>query len=665
MRKRIFIRLILGSVVVFVLSAVSPAAVPPTINYQGYLIDSSGEPVNATVNMTFGLYTSPTGTDSQVWTETQMGVTVANGRYSVILGSVTPLSVPFDAPYYLGVKVGADQEMTPRQTLTSTGYAMRAVQADSISSMAGIATQNPIVSTLPDGKPPLQVQSATLVTNLNADMVDGKHATDFVAKTGDTMTGNLAVPSATLTGILTLPTTTTNVGIIMQAGNTLIHTYGDYNFFAGINAGNLTMTGSYNTANGYYALLANTGGGANTASGYSTLRFNTTGANNTASGYSALRFNTTGAYNTASGHSALYSNTTGNSNTASGYYALYSNTTGVNNTTSGYSALQSNTTGNFNTSSGYSALYSNTTGEGNTASGSIALYSNTTGYNNTANGIAALYYNTTGYYNTASGYQTLFSNTTGTFNTAYGTQALYSNITGYYNTASGTAALYSNITGTYNTSTGVYALNLNTVGYNNTANGSYALLNNTTGINNTASGSNALFSNTTGQGNTAIGYDADVSAGGLTNATAIGYGATVDASNKVRIGNTNVTVIEGNVAFTVGSDIRIKKDVEDIGCGLGFIKQLRPVQYRLKEGNDRIDFGFIAQDIELTLGTEYNILGIGGTEDRMLSLRYTDFIAPMVKAMQEQQDIIEKQQTMIETLTRRLEKVETLLSGKQ
>jgi hypothetical protein len=50
-------------------------------------------------------------------------------------------------------------------------------------------------------------------------------------------------------------------GTSMMVGNT---TYNNY-FFG--NAGNLTMTGGYNTASGYYALHANTTGSQNTATG--------------------------------------------------------------------------------------------------------------------------------------------------------------------------------------------------------------------------------------------------------------------------------------------------------------------------------------------------------------------------------------------------------------
>ena len=104
----------------------------------------------------------------------------------------------------------------------------------------------------------------------------------------------------------------------------------------------------------------------------------------------------------------------------------------------------------------------------------------------------------------------------------------------------------------------------------------------------------------------------------------------------------------------------------DIRLGLDFINSLRPVAFRLIEGNDRVDFGFIAQDIEALLGTDdYNILGIGGEPERTLSLRYTDFIAPMVKAIQEQevhiqdqQEQIEDQQAYIKTLEKRLSRLE-------
>jgi hypothetical protein len=448
-----------------------------------------------------------------------------------------------------------------------------------------------------------------------------------------TNTGNVGIGTSSpneqleITGNLRLPATTATTGIIRAGVNTLIHTYGTNNFFAGVNAGNLTMTG----------------------------------ADNSAIGIAALQSNTTGDENTGSGAFALHYNTTGNYNTADGAFTLYHNTTAWWNTASGFNALWQNISGNANTAYGVAALGSNTSGYENTASGMSALVSNTTASRNTAVGLGALYtqsYDNSGIpwssYNTAVGYQALYKNqptsiNDGLSNTAIGSEALYENTTGNFNTASGYMALYSNTTGYSNAANGHYALGSNTTGSFNTANGTYALYSNTTGIANTAIGRFALYSNTTGNYNTAIGFQADVSGGALTNATAIGYDAQVNASNKVVIGNTYVASIGGYAAWSNFSDKRVKTDIQDLDKGLDLIRQLRPVSFKMKNGNGYTDFGFIAQDIEALLGDRYNVLDVGGGEERMLSLRYTQFIAPMVKAMQEQQEIIDSQQARLES----------------
>lgn len=101
-------------------------AVPNLISYQGVLNDSGGAPVNATVSMTFTIYNAPTG-GSNLWNETQ-SVQVSNGIFNVQLGSVAPLnsSVFATDTLYLGIKVGADSEMTPRQQITTGSYSYKA-----------------------------------------------------------------------------------------------------------------------------------------------------------------------------------------------------------------------------------------------------------------------------------------------------------------------------------------------------------------------------------------------------------------------------------------------------------------------------------------------------------------------------------------------------------
>lgn len=107
-------------------------AVPMTTTYQGYLENADGEPLNATVNMTFALYATAQG-GSAVWTETHQQIEVTDGVFSVTLGSQNSFTDDsLEDNRYLGVTVGTDPEMTPRQPLTSAFFAMRAGVADSV-----------------------------------------------------------------------------------------------------------------------------------------------------------------------------------------------------------------------------------------------------------------------------------------------------------------------------------------------------------------------------------------------------------------------------------------------------------------------------------------------------------------------------------------------------
>jgi len=230
----------------------------------------------------------------------------------------------------------------------------------------------------------------------------------------------------------------------------------------------------------------------------------------------------------------------------------------------GIGALQSNTSGGLNTAVGRNALLANVTGFGNTATGMEALSSNTTGLENTATGVSALFFNTSGGGNTANGVNALFKNTTGGSNTATGWNALSQNITGPGNTAVGSVALFANTTGEHNTATGLNALHDNTTGSENTASGLGALQSNTTGSSNTALGNNALIGNATGSFNTALGYGANVGGDALINATAIGANAVVDLSNKIRLGDSNITMIEAQVGLTVVSDKTKKENFQYI-----------------------------------------------------------------------------------------------------
>ncbi len=474
-----------------------------------------------------------------------------------------------------------------------------------------------------------------------------------------------------LTGNLRLPATTASAGVatagvLILGGHWFLHTFGaPTNTFVGAGAGNFAMTGNTNTAVGSSSLLANTTGTHSTAVGSGSLSANTTGTFNTAVGASSLAANTTGINNAAVGASSLQANTTGGGNAAFGMQSLQANTTGNDNTAVGGGSLNTNTTGASNTAVGSASLWHNTTGSNNTATGYLSLSATTTGEENTASGEKSLFSNTTGTSNTATGSQSLLSETTAVGNTATGAYSLFSDTTGFDNTASGISSLYSNTTGAENTASGDQTLGSNTTGNDNTAIGGFALYANTTGNANTAIGTSAGDTNLSGSNNTFLGTSADALAGALTNATAVGHGAKVDAANHVRIGDGSVTQIGGQVAWSNLSDARHKSDVRDLDLGRDFVMALRPVSFTVNGGDGRTDMGFLAQDVEALLGDGYSVLGVGADPERTLSLRYTDLIAPLVKAVQEQQaqiseqaQTIQAQQAVIQDLIARVASLE-------
>lgn len=242
---------------------------------------------------------------------------------------------------------------------------------------------------------------------------------------------------------------------------------------------------------------------------------------------------------------------------------------------------------------------------------------------NTAVGSASFSANTTGGNNSAFGMQSLPGNTSGSYNSAFGVQSMYSNTTGDYNAAFGEKSLIGNSTGSYNSAFGYYSLQGNQTGNNNSAFG-YNSLFYVTGSDNSAFGVGAGTGVTSGSNNMTLGNDAQVPNGA--------------SSNQIRLGNTAITYAGVQVAWTITSDKNLKSDIHGSELGLGFISKLRPVSYiRSNDVNRKLEFGFIAQEVENTLA-EFSIDNTGMLSvdtDGMYSLRYNDLIAPMVKAIQE------------------------------
>jgi trimeric autotransporter adhesin len=415
-----------------------------------------------------------------------------------------------------------------------------------------------------------------------------------------------------------------------------------------------------------------------------------------------------GFTNTFTGISAGLNTAGGMTNTANGFQSLYNNTSGNGNVAVGYLTLPLNTSGEYNVAIGSEALRNNTEGYNNVAIGTNALYMNTTSERNVAVGYEALYNNTV-QNNVAVGYQAMYGNTTGEINSALGFGALYSNNDGWFNNSFGYASMATNTSGNTNTAVGTYSLAFNAFGSGNATFGHNSLTNNE-GSDNTAIGSNTGWNSSNLNFSTFLGSGADCFGDNLSNMTVLGSGAMGTASDQVRVGNTAVTSIGGYANWTNLSDGRYKKNMKENVPGLAFINQLRPVTYTLdvdgienaltpppsaikrtfkmkelqlpvmpekkqlskqetaaRQAKAKVVYtGFVAQEVEKAAKQlEYDFSGVDAPKNNhdFYGLRYSEFVVPLVKAVQELDvktakiDELEKKNAELEDRLARLEAI--------
>ena len=159
------------------------------------------------------------------------------------------------------------------------------------------------------------------------------------------------------------------------------------------------------------------------------------------------------------------------------------------------------------------------------------------------------------------------------------------------------------------------------------------------GTNNTAVGKGAFASFTSGTNNTCIGIQAgdDLTTGsnnlflGRNAGTASAPNGTHNtASNRIVLGDNNITDAHIKVSFTVTSDERDKTDITDFTKGLDIVNSLRPVTYKWDMRSDysddlsatpdgthkkeKTEIGLIAQEVE----TVEKANGYGANENNRL-----------------------------------------------
>lgn len=445
--------------------------------------------------------------------------------------------------------------------------------------------------------------------------------------------------------------------------------------FVGYNAGGGQTAGRYGTFVGAYAGYAGTG------------------INNTAVGYNSLygAGGSTMANCSALGFSAGWAHALGDNCTYIGSYAGYANYNAVNNVMVGANAGRYITDYSNNVIVGASAAAGGSykiqqcviigSGAGANMTKLTQVYADHVliGYNaglglginsNSESGIIAIG-TSTGYgYNDSGG---VYIGDSAGAGFGAGGAAVVGGYNGAREIYIGFQAGYYGQGGSVNIGIGALALfgkDTGGTGVGNVAIGSSAGKDVTDGSYNAFYGTECGLTPTTGELNVCIGYTSDTSAvdsanviaigdhcKGPTNSIAIGDTVVLTNSNSGMISPTapvssavpasyfwigdsaaNITVQAG--AFTAHSDVRIKKNIEDLSYGLDFVLGLRPRLYDLKTpstgASKRKHMGFIAQELKEDTqkkGLEASL--VADDDPDSWAVDYNQLVAPLVKAVQE------------------------------
>ncbi len=210
----LIVSLLLGLFVTMALvsSSGSQAASTDYINFQGKLTDANGYGIVSTSrSITFCIFSASSGgscaasPSGQLWYETKSVTTDARGIFNTALGDTTTFGTLFtnnsNADLYLGINVAGDGEMTLRHPVGSVPKSFNSSRLEgntwAVPGAIGTTTANSgafttlsasgvLTSTVASGTAPFTIASNTMVSNLNADLLDGSHAAAFAPSSGST-----------------------------------------------------------------------------------------------------------------------------------------------------------------------------------------------------------------------------------------------------------------------------------------------------------------------------------------------------------------------------------------------------------------------------------------------------------------------------------------------
>ena len=134
----------------------------------------------------------------------------------------------------------------------------------------------------------------------------------------------------------------------------------------------------------------------------------------------------------------------------------------------------------------------------------------------------------------------------------------------------------------------------------------------------------------------------------------LGSGSTGIVSAYVgTTGSGNTVTLD--VRTTSPSDVRLKEEITNSDLGLAFVKQLRPVSYKLKaDSKHQKGYGFIADEVDQLIETGSSLVYFEpdwkvGDEVGFKTIHYPSYIAVLTKAIQELSAEVEALKTQLRT----------------
>jgi hypothetical protein len=377
-------------------------------------------------------------------------------------------------------------------------------------------------------------------------------------------------------------------------------------------------------------------------------------------------------FNAILGYQAGKELTSGSYNTFIGYHAGMMNTEGYMNEFIGYEAGTNNLNGNWNTFLGMQSGQDNTSGSGNIFIGTGSGKSNTTGFGNINIGSSAGRLSIASDFNVNIGPEAGFFNIIGSNNVKVGYQAGRGGLTSD-NVYVGRGSGYANQNGQRNMVIGSWA-GYDMEGSNNTYVG-YNAARQVVGSNNTFIGCES-HSNGPISGCVFLGYksgegeyenDRLIIANGAYNTLIYGQ----FDNKRVGIATTtpgSYTLYVNGTAYSTGgwtgSDFRWKKDIKPFENVVQGILQLQGVTFNWNiEQFPEMNFeygtqaGLIAQDVEKIFP-----LLVRTNSDGYKAVAYDKLSVVLVEAIKEQQQQIESYKSQLQTLQKKVDKIEILLA---